>query len=716
MTMSRAVIDPVVYGVLRAREAHLELPSIGEEGYARDALGKLFALVDDCPLFVRLSGAKKRGYVRHYIDSCLKDINSIGFIPAIVAWAKFGNLFNRSFKKVDGKLTYELDAELTASPFFLAMHSLTKITEDEPILFFSTVRWIETLHMFLAKIPLDRTDLVEPAQQAWIMRQLMLVDVSTIPQDYICALRYAISWLYNAELPETLHGKHGPGAVATRRVKTVSQKENDYVATIQTSQIVDRKYHLFKGSPHKWGFAFSRALAMRRRPRRGRLEFVKKDAKSLRSITLEPPETQYNQQAIKREMYYAVDNEMVHARRFVKFSDQRFSQRLAVEGSRLSADDTTPATIDLKDSSDSLSVDVVSSVFSGDLLHALMCTRSWEVDTEYGPIEVRMFGGMGSATTFPVQTLVFTGIALVATLAEVYIKQFGYLTSYVDAVREYLSMLNVWSDPTLALYLSKIRVYGDDIIIPELSVARTLNLLKAFGLKVNTDKSFTSELAVREACGTYALAGYDITPVRYRIPVYNTDGHADYAVFEAYRSLANLAFCAGFCSLNRSVIRSYKGLVPLVREDDAKKVLFHSNGMKARLVDVSLDGETHVREIRRGNTERLKLCAPSVLYEEYKGDNAAYLGIISTRDVLHQCFVGTLWGEPRLMQTSYLGVSSSTVDRTTERYHLDQALFQALKQDLPEAHGRIPRGISLRRRIAYRLADESGWAWAPSSS
>jgi hypothetical protein len=58
-------------------------------------------------------------------------------------------------------------------------------------------------------------------------------------------------------------------------------------------------------------------------------------------------------------------------------------------------------------------------------------------------------------------------------------------------------------------------VYGDDVIVPTAQAANAIELLEAFGLKVNRDKSCISGL-YRESCGMDAYAGIEITPVRFR--------------------------------------------------------------------------------------------------------------------------------------------------------------------------------------------------------
>jgi len=60
-----------------------------------------------------------------------------------------------------------------------------------------------------------------------------------------------------------------------------------------------------------------------------------------------------------------------------------------------------------------------------------------------------------------------------------------------------------------------VRVYGDDIIVPVDTLVHVIRYLEAFGLKVNTDKTFGTG-KFRESCGGDYYDGVDVTPVRVR--------------------------------------------------------------------------------------------------------------------------------------------------------------------------------------------------------
>jgi hypothetical protein len=101
---------------------------------------------------------------------------------------------------------------------------------------------------------------------------------------------------------------------------------------------------------------------------------------------------------------------------------------------------------------------------------------------------------MGSALCFPVEAMVFTTIIFAAIAYE----------------------RRVPLDRKLILsFRNKVRVYGDDIIVPVEYVLRVIQFLEAFGLKVNKDKSFWNG-KFRESCGGDYYDGEWVTPIRLR--------------------------------------------------------------------------------------------------------------------------------------------------------------------------------------------------------
>jgi hypothetical protein len=98
---------------------------------------------------------------------------------------------------------------------------------------------------------------------------------------------------------------------------------------------------------------------------------------------------------------------------------------------------------------------------------------------------------MGSAVTFPIQSIIFSTIATTATLL---------------AKGDEVSMKN------MRLLGGQVRVFGDDIIVPEYAMELTQDLLHSLGLRVNTSKTHGTG-KFRESCGVDAYDGHDVTAV-----------------------------------------------------------------------------------------------------------------------------------------------------------------------------------------------------------
>jgi hypothetical protein len=107
-------------------------------------------------------------------------------------------------------------------------------------------------------------------------------------------------------------------------------------------------------------------------------------------------------------------------------------------------------------------------------------------------MKLNKFASMGSALTFPVQSIVFAIIAI-------------GVGSYLHPRRD------------LASIAQEVRVFGDDIIVPVDWVALLRSILERVGLKINESKTF-SEGNFRESCGMDAFMGHDVTPAYLRWP------------------------------------------------------------------------------------------------------------------------------------------------------------------------------------------------------
>lgn len=193
-----------------------------------------------------------------------------------------------------------------------------------------------------------------------------------------------------------------------------------------------------------------------------RLHSVPKNARKPRLIAIEDSQAAFLQQAIMRSMYqclYRVGQDL---------RDQSRMHQLIRSGDY--------ATIDLSAASDTVSTELVKSIFPEHVVSDLMSVRSDYIDVEGYRLYPMFFSTMGNATTFPVLTLTL----------------FSLLRSIEHDVH----------------------VYGDDIIVPKAAFTFVAERLEEWGFKVNRDKSFAG--SIQESCGLFLYKGEDVTPIYLR--------------------------------------------------------------------------------------------------------------------------------------------------------------------------------------------------------
>lgn len=223
-----------------------------------------------------------------------------------------------------------------------------------------------------------------------------------------------------------------------------------------------------------------------------RLVTVAKNSTSRRTITIEPCMNMFVQQGLNGILRDSI-KECAIMRLSLDLSDQSLNQKLALAGSH----DQLWSTLDLKSASDLLSVKMVERTFSHapEFFGALMeCRSRWVNDPKFGTYELSKYAGMGNATTFPVQSIVFALLAI---------------TAIVDGQAR---KPTYWSVKRAARH---VRVFGDDIIVSTQHVHAVVSWLLKAGLMVNTKKSFLDG-KFKESCGVDAYDGNDVTPLYLR--------------------------------------------------------------------------------------------------------------------------------------------------------------------------------------------------------
>lgn len=212
---------------------------------------------------------------------------------------------------------------------------------------------------------------------------------------------------------------------------------------------------------------------------------VPKDSRGPRIICAEPLEYQYIQQGVAAKLVHHLENAPLVAGH-INFKDQTVNQKLALA----SSENGYWATIDLKDASDMVSLELFKAVWPKVLHPPFLATRTPCAMLPNGEIvHMKKFAPMGSALCFPVESAIFYAVCV------------GSLIHYKNL--------------TFNVALQSVYVYGDDLIVPTEHVEAVICGLEAVGLIVNRQKCcYRSHF--RESCGVDAYLGRIITPQRIR--------------------------------------------------------------------------------------------------------------------------------------------------------------------------------------------------------
>lgn len=288
--------------------------------------------------------------------------------------------------------------------------------------------------------------------------------------------------LFSEELENDGQGigfKHGSGAVAER----VAQAEkSDWCSW--SSKLEGKFPYQYCGKT-----AGSDSVRPANHELASRLMCVPKTAKSPRLIASESAPQMWCQQLIWNWLQVQLRNSV--ARHFIDFRDQSKSGDLVLQASL----DRSLATVDLSDASDRLTCWTVERLFRlhSSLLDGLHAARTRyirdEVSDEISFLKLKKFASQGTAATFPVQSLCFLFMALGVTII-------GPITPHsIEKCR------------------GRVRVFGDDIIIPKHGYARLCRAMDLLQLKVNASKSYVNG-HFRESCGVDGYRGHCVTPVK----------------------------------------------------------------------------------------------------------------------------------------------------------------------------------------------------------
>lgn len=202
----------------------------------------------------------------------------------------------------------------------------------------------------------------------------------------------------------------------------------------------------------------------------GRLGFVEKDAKSKRTVVVEPSLSSFYQLGIGDII---ADRLRMNG---VSINDQTTNQNLARYGSVSNA----LATLDLSSASDTISKELVRFLLPEEWFSLLDGFRCPSVEYHGDVIELEKFSSMGNGFTFPLETLIF------------------YALVWAASPHRERCFINA---------------YGDDIVCGASNSDVVIRLLEFCGFTINKKKSFVDG-PFRESCGADYFLGVNIRPYR----------------------------------------------------------------------------------------------------------------------------------------------------------------------------------------------------------
>lgn len=346
--------------------------------------------------------------------------------------------------------------------------------------------------------------------------------------------------------------KHGPGATADRL--RGNRKRDRMHWTLRLEQEFPARENLVPNDGLAWSEVLDEVDFL---PPGAELPVrvitVPKTLKTPRIIAIEPTCMQYMQQGILEVMREkALTNDNV--RNFLLWDSQVPNQELAREGSEKGH----LATLDLSEASDRVSNLHVRTVLQnhGNLRRAVDATRSRKADVPgRGIHSLAKFASMGSALCFPFESLVFVTAVFVGIEESL---------GHPLAVDDFQS------------YYGKVRVYGDDIIVPVEFVQSVVKVLEDLGFRVGADKSFWTG-KFRESCGADWYDGHSVNVIRVRRPLPKSRRDAEEVISAV--SLRNQLFWAGSIRAVDFLDKLMTGIIPFpVVEEGSPLLGRHSYG------------------------------------------------------------------------------------------------------------------------------------------
>jgi len=340
--------------------------------------------------------------------------------------------------------------------------------------------------------------------------------------DVVRDSRRALTKLFLRFDPKNITPRHGPGAVATKQRNSGKFRWTNVSSRITELYPFDEYFLSSQGAVCDTYKEFFRIGS---EDLSARVLLVPKDSRGPRLISCEPVDFQWIQGGLGGAIVHHVESHYLTKGK-VNFTDQNVNRNKALESS-ITGDYVT---LDLKEASDRVHIDLVRLLFPDTVLPYLEACRTLSTELPNGEkLKLNKFAPMGSALCFPI--LALTVWALLHGAAP-----------NVDTRK-------------------RIFVYGDDVIVPRAFARSAITTLESFGLLVNRDKSCCQGF-FRESCGMDAFKGIDVTPVRFRT-VWHKSPRPD--TYCAYISYANAFYDRGWHHTYREIcnmLESVFGFIP----------------------------------------------------------------------------------------------------------------------------------------------------------
>jgi hypothetical protein len=287
--------------------------------------------------------------------------------------------------------------------------------------------------------------------------------------------------------------KHGPGATADRLSSNAKWNQRTWPARL-LAVFPPEEFLIANERPDRVANLYKDLNVVEPETEEPvRVISVPKTLKTPRIIAIEPTAMQFAQQAVFGAIRDSLQEDSF-LRRVIGIEDQDPNREMAQAGS-LGGE---LATLDLSEASDRVSSSHVHALLADyPALHrAVFACRSSKANVDgHGTITLSKFASMGSALCFPLEAMVFLTVIFIGIQKE---------------LRTPLSRGKV-----IKSYRGRVRVFGDDLLVPRDNVLSVMHELENFGLRVNVDKSFWTG-GFRESCGREYYNGQDVSIVKVR--------------------------------------------------------------------------------------------------------------------------------------------------------------------------------------------------------